>query len=338
MSHFMITGHTGFKGAWLTLLLKAQGHEVSGFSDTALTESLYFKARLGQDLNHDLRGDIRNLEELKKTFREVRPDFVIHMAAQSLVREGYRLPFQTYEANFLGTLNILEASAETPSIRSQLIVTSDKVYASRTHPHAYRESDPLGGNDPYSSSKAAADILSQEWLKSGRTKPGAIVRAGNVIGAGDASRDRLFPDIVRACRTGSEVRIRYPNATRPWQHVLDCVSAYVLLIEKMDTGSIAANDAWNIGPHDADTVQVSEVVSLVSGHLGNFSPDFVVETSELHEDGDLHLDTSKSSSLLRAPQNWNLSDAVRDSVSEVLSPGDWDARTHMLQQIGRATQ
>ena len=338
MAHFLITGHTGFKGAWLTLLLKARGHEVSGLSDEAPQESLYARARLVQDLDHDLRGDVRNLEALKKSFHKVSPDYVVHMAAQSLVREGHRLPLQTYETNFLGTLNVLQASAQTPSIRTQLIVTSDKVYASSPHPHGYQESDPLGGNDPYSSSKAAADILAQEWLLSGRTKPGAIVRAGNVIGAGDASRDRLLPDIVRACKTGSEVRIRYPSASRPWQHVLDCLNSYVLLIEKMDAGLVALNGAWNIGPQNTDAVRVSEVISVVSAHLGGSAPDFVVENSEIHEDEDLHLDTSKSSSFLKAPQEWNLSEAVRDSVSEALASDGWDARAHMLQQISRITQ
>jgi len=335
VAKFLITGHTGFKGSWLTLLLKAGGHEVSGYSDKALSDTLFARARISRDMEHDLRGDVRNLGELKTAFQTVRPDFVIHLAAQSLVREGYRLPVETYETNFLGTLNVLQASAQTPSIRSQLIVTSDKVYASRPHPGGYQESDPLGGNDPYSSSKAATDVLAQEWLKSGRTKPGAIVRAGNVVGAGDVSRDRLLPDIVRACKTGSEVRIRYPNASRPWQHVLDCLNAYVLLVERMDLGLVPENEVWNIGPRDANTVRVSEVIRLVTLHLRSTAPNFVFEDSELHEDGDLHLNTSKSSSLLGAPQHWSLNEAVLDSVAEVLAPGRWGARAHMLEQISR---
>lgn len=335
LAHFLVTGHTGFKGAWLSLLLKSRGYRVSGFSDSAQTGSLYLRARLNKDIDHDLRGDVRDLDQVKQAVRKVKPDFLIHMAAQSLVREGYREPFQTYETNLIGTLNILKASAEEASIKSQLIVTSDKVYSPSSKPHRFHESDSLGGSDPYSASKAAADLIAQEWLKSGRTKPGAIVRAGNVIGAGDVSRDRLLPDIVRACKSRTVVRIRYPRATRPWQHALDCVNTYIVLMEKMEKKLVPFNDVWNIGPDGANNVEVYDVLNLVSEHLGESAPEFVLENTDIHETESLLLDTSKSRSLIQAPQLWSLTEAVRDSVSEVLFSGIWDAREHMLGQVNR---
>jgi len=333
LAHFLITGHTGFKGAWLTLLLKARGHEVSGLALDPLPRSVYNLANLKTDLNYDLRGDVRSLKETEGAFRKVQPDFVLHLAAQALVREGFKEPYQTYETNVLGTLNVLEASARSNTVRAQLLVTSDKVYAPMSKPRPYVESDPLGGDDPYSASKAMADILAQEWLTSGRTKPGAVVRAGNVIGAGDRSPDRLFPDIIRARETGADVKIRYPGASRPWQHVLDCLGGYLGLIEKIDSGLVPQGEAWNFGPNHGEAVLVSDVVLLAKEYLGKLAPNFVVEESETKEATYLSLDSSKANSILDWANRITLEEAVRDSLSEAVAHKSWDARGHIVSRI-----
>jgi CDP-glucose 4,6-dehydratase len=258
VAHYLITGHTGFKGAWLIFLLKARGHEVSGLALDPLPGSLFERADLAQDLTHDFRVDIRDREKTHKAFQEVQPGYVIHMAAQALVREGYRNPLYTYETNVNGTLNVLHAIEQTESIRAQLIVTTDKVYLNQGLNRPYVETDSLGGADPYSASKAMADILAQEWLGRAGAKPGAIARAGNVIGAGDISRDRLIPDISRAALSGNKLQVRYPHAVRPWQHVLDCLNGYLALLDEADRGLEAG--AWNFGPDAAEGLSVLDVV------------------------------------------------------------------------------
>jgi len=252
MAHYLVTGHTGFKGSWLTLLLKAKGHKVSGIALDPPQESLFERAKISQDLAHDVRIDVRNREAVIQAFGEIKPDFVIHMAAQALVLEGYRNPRETYEINVNGTLNVLEASEISASVRAQIIVTTDKVYENRGLNRPYVESDPLGGNDPYSASKAMADILAQEHLARKGATPGAVVRAGNVVGAGDYSRGRLIPDFVRANQVGAKLTVRHPEATRPWQHVLDCLGGYLLLLDAVDSRGFRGQ--WNFGPPASQTL------------------------------------------------------------------------------------
>jgi CDP-glucose 4,6-dehydratase len=264
--HFLITGHTGFKGAWLTLLLKERGHIVSGFSDKAEPSSLYETARLSDFLEIDLRGDVRNLEHLENAHSELHPDFVIHLAAQSLVKKSYLEPIATFETNVLGTLNVLHSSQMSKDLKGQLIITTDKVYRNTGKTEGYIESDPLGGHDPYSASKAMADIATQSWISSFENVPTAIARAGNVIGGGDVCIDRLFPDLINSYISSKTPKLRYPNSIRPWQHVLDCLNGYLILVDRIIHNQ--ADGAWNFGPNESEPRSVADVANIVSGIWG----------------------------------------------------------------------
>ena len=293
VAHYLVTGHTGFKGAWLSLLLKSRGHVVSGLALDPPIGGLFDRAGIASDMEHDLRIDVRDREEVIRAFKRVKPDFVIHMAAQALVREGYRNPLGTYETNVNGTLNILQASDQTDSITSQLIVTTDKVYRDDGRDRSYVESDPLGGNDPYSASKAAADIMAQEFLQNQRTKPGFVVRGGNVVGAGDVSRDRLIPDLLRSVSGGEPLIIRYPNAVRPWQHVLDCLEGYLSVLAMADTRD-SGGLAWNIGPSNQSIFSVEQVVEFAKT-LREFSAlEVDVQPTHLAETDSLSIDSGRA--------------------------------------------
>jgi CDP-glucose 4,6-dehydratase len=221
--HYLLTGHTGFKGTWLSLLLSSAGHEVSGISLNPVEGSLFSRVRPRDLLNADVRLDIRDAAAVHEQIARIAPDVVIHLAAQPLVRESYRDPRGTFDTNVWGTINVLEATRRTESVQATLIVTTDKVYRNDGRSTGYVESDPLGGHDPYSASKAMADLATQSWRASYPGTPIAIARAGNVIGGGDVSPDRLMPDLIAAFATGTPARIRNPRAIRPWQHVLDCL-------------------------------------------------------------------------------------------------------------------
>jgi CDP-glucose 4,6-dehydratase len=296
MAHYLITGHTGFKGAWLIFLLKAQGHDVSGLGLDPLPGSIFDRTNLESDLVHDFRVDIRNKDETVEAIGLVQPDFVIHMAAQALVREGYRNPRYTYETNVLGTLNVLEAVDKTDSVRAQLIVTTDKVYLDQGLNRPYVETDPLGGKDPYSASKAMADILAQEYLSRDGAKPGAIARAGNVIGAGDVSNERLIPDIVRAIEAGEPLVLRYPQAIRPWQHVLDCLWGYLTLLGAVHLSNVRG--AWNFGPGKQAALSVRHVAEISAEELGAALRIQDHSGGQFVEDQYLVLDSNKAESAL----------------------------------------
>jgi CDP-glucose 4,6-dehydratase len=315
MAHYLITGHTGFKGAWLTLLLKARGHEVSGLALDPPEESLFVKAGLADELVHDFRVDIRNRDATREAIQTISPDFVIHMAAQALVREGYRRPVETYDTNVVGTMNVLLATDATDSVQAQLIVTTDKVYEDRGYGRPYVETDPLGGKDPYSVSKAMADLLAQEWLARPGSKPGAVARAGNVIGAGDYSVDRLIPDILRAAAGGTALKIRYPEAIRPWQHVLDCLAGYLVLLDTVVTSG--ARGAWNFGPAVGQLARVDEVLSIIAPVLG-VPVEYPARPSkvDMPEDLILALDASKS----RIGLQWEPLLELEDSLLSCLAP------------------
>jgi len=291
--HYLVTGHTGFKGSWLSLLLKSRGHTVSGLALDPPIGGLFDRAGISFDMEHDLRVDVRDREEVIRAFKRVKPDFVIHMAAQALVREGYRDPLGTYETNVNGTLNILQASDQTDSITSQLIVTTDKVYRDSGGGRSYVESDPLGGNDPYSASKAAADIMAQEFLQNQRTKPGFVVRGGNVVGAGDVSRDRLIPDLLRSVSGGEPLIIRYPNAVRPWQHVLDCLEGYLSVLARADSRD-PGGPAWNIGPSNQSIFSVQQVVEFAKKLRGFSALEVDVQPTHLAETDSLSIDSGRA--------------------------------------------
>lgn len=294
--HYLITGHTGFKGAWLTLLLKQRGHTVSGIALDPLPGALFEIAELTQDLEGDVRLDIRDASGLRNAFQRLAPDVVVHMAAQPLVRESYRNPRYTFETNVDGTLNVLEATAATSSVKAQLIVTTDKVYRNVGKRDGYVETDALGGVDPYSASKAMADLLTQSWVASFPAVHTAIARAGNVIGGGDVSPERLLPDLISAFATTRPAVIRYPDAVRPWQHVLDCLNGYSLIIDAMLRGH--GNGPWNIGPDRRDFVSVREVADEAARLWGHDASWTVDTGSHPHEAALLTLDSGRTRSEL----------------------------------------
>lgn len=309
--HVLITGHTGFKGAWLTAMLSHQGAKVSGISLDPVPGGIFSEASLHDLLEHDVRLDIRNLENLIETFQRISPDVLIHLAAQPLVLSSYEKPFETYTTNVVGTLNVLEAIRATSSVEASLIITTDKVY--RQEPGLKRtfvESDDLGAADPYSTSKAMADLLTQSWIASNPGAKIAIARAGNVIGGGDVAANRLLPDLVRAFISGNKAIVRNPDSVRPWQHVLDCLAGYISLAEGLVSGT-ADSGAFNFGPVPNSPLRVSEVAAIAATAWGEGASWEARENSQPKESQYLMLDSSKSKTLL----NWKEKLSARESIS-----------------------
>lgn len=330
--HFLITGHTGFKGAWLTLLLAERGHTVSGVSLEPEVNSLFRMARVGEFLKHDITRDVRDLSALKKDIEKVNPDFLIHMAAQSLVRKSYKLPLETFEINVNGTLNVLSASEEIPNLRGRLIITTDKVYKNFNKIEGYTESDPLGGSDPYSASKSMADIATQSWNISFPKVPTAIARAGNVFGGGDFSKDRLIPDIVKELGNNKAPKLRFPNSIRPWQHVLDCLNGYLLLVDNMLV--LNTRGEWNFGPKKDLNKSVGQVTSKILELWGTI-PNWI-ETDEVNplESNFLVLDSSKARLKLGWQDKLNFDNAIGWTVDWYKKVGDGaDPLTETVSQI-----
>jgi CDP-glucose 4,6-dehydratase len=327
--HYLITGHTGFKGSWLALMLEMQGHTVSGIALDPPAKSLFNQAELSPIFKHDLRLDIRDRAAMKQAVEKVDPEVIIHLAAQPLVRESYRIPVETFDINVLGTLNILEATRELKNLQAALIITTDKVYKNHNHLRGYVETDELGGDDPYSASKAAADIAAQSWIKSFAKVPMAIARAGNVIGGGDWAQDRIIPDLVNAYSSGNLPTLRYPDAIRPWQHVLDCLNGYLMLIDHQLTNGVGGE--WNFGPDLSEKHSVGDLVTAFaekwghSGQLWNFE-----STNQPHEAGYLLLDSSRAREHLGWADKLSFEDAIRWSV-------DWyqGVFTHSALEVTR---
>jgi CDP-glucose 4,6-dehydratase len=312
--HVLVTGHTGFKGAWLTLLLRSRGHEVSGIALDPEPDSLFEVASIAGDVSADHRVDIRDAERVRAVVRDVRPDAVMHLAAQPLVRESYRDPRTTIETNVIGTMNMLDAAREAGSVQATVIVTTDKVYRNVNQVAGYVEADPLGGHDPYSASKAMADLLTQSWMRSFEGPRTVIARAGNVIGGGDVSADRLLPDLVRAFASGSAAQIRYPGAVRPWQHVLDCLNGYCVLLDAVLTES-TDREAWNFGPGPDSFRTVAEVADLAVREWGSGAAwEDVSEGTHPHEAELLALDASAARTLLGWDDRLTFTDAVQWTI------------------------
>jgi CDP-glucose 4,6-dehydratase len=295
--HFLITGHTGFKGSWLSLMLTSAGHTVSGFALDPETGSLFERAGLSHFLESDIRGDVRDFETLKAAFSEIHPDAVFHLAAQPLVRESYLSPRETMETNVIGTMNVIDAARSVDSVSGMVMITTDKVYRNVDQVSGYLEDDALGGHDPYSASKAMADILTQSWISSFPGMPISIARAGNVIGGGDVCKDRLLPDLMAGFASGSVVPLRYPGAVRPWQHVLDCLRGYSLLMDRTLADSLPYVD-WNFGPGPESFKTVAEVADLAARHWGPGASWTDVSGDHPHEAGLLALDASRARSEL----------------------------------------
>ena len=300
-----LTGHTGFKGGWLALWLTSLGAEVRGYAQDPYTDpNMLFAARI-PELIEDVRGDIRDAARLESSMREFAPEVVFHLAAQPLVRLSYSNPVGTYETNVIGTARVLDAVRRTPSVRAVVSVTTDKCYENKEWIWGYRETDPLGGYDPYSSSKACAEIVSAAFRQSyfhpdKLAEHGvgiATARAGNVIGGGDWSLDRLIPDLVRGFLAGEPVRIRRPHAIRPWQHVLEPLHGYIRLAEHLLLGAPEAAryaTAYNFGPADDDAQPVEWIVQKMVKFWGDGASWILDLDSSVHEAGYLKLDASRA--------------------------------------------
>ncbi len=264
--HYLITGHTGFKGTWLSLLLAQRGHTISGISLNPEKGALFTRVNAAEHFENDIRCDIRESKNLETHFKDVNPDVVIHLAAQALVRASYKNPIDTFETNAIGTVNVLNASQQINNLQAQLIITTDKVYKNIGKTSGYVESAELGGQDPYSASKAMADIATQSWISSFENAPTAIARAGNVIGGGDICADRLIPDLISSYSSGLTPKLRAPNSVRPWQHVLDCLNGYLTLVDALIDND--ADGAWNFGPDENQYKTVADVADIAGGVWG----------------------------------------------------------------------
>lgn len=317
----LVTGHTGFKGSWLSIWLQEMGVRTFGYALSPPTQpALYEQAGVGNGMTSRI-GDIRDHELLTHYVLETQPEVIFHLAAQPLVRASYETPRETYETNVLGTVNVLEAARQCESVRSVVVVTTDKCYENREWHWGYREVDTLGGYDPYSSSKAAAEIVVSSYRASffGAENRGqthsvtlATARAGNVIGPGDWATDRLVPDLVRAAESGEPVVIRNPAAIRPWQHVLEPLAGYLILAERQfDVPKFG--EAWNFGPLDADCQSVMWIANEVQKHM----PSLHVRLDDQqgpHEASFLKLDISKAVARLGWKPNWDLQEALRRTI------------------------
>lgn len=314
-----LTGNTGFKGSWLSIWLDMLGAEVYGYALDPPTNPSLFELAGVKAITKTTIGDIRNRELLASTLRSANADIVFHMAAQALVRDSYADPLGTYETNAMGTANLLEAVRSSPSVKAVVIVTTDKCYENKEWDWGYREADVLGGYDPYSSSKACAEIITAAYRKSffssseGRPTATLIAtaRAGNVIGGGDWAKDRLIPDFIRSFEASKTVRIRNPMAIRPWQHVLEPLSGYLLLAQALFEGKNECAEAWNFGPDDSDARPVQWIVGRLCS-LWEGSKGFEIDKGpHPHEAGYLKLDCSKAKNRLGWRQSWDLDTALR---------------------------
>lgn len=310
----LVTGHTGFKGAWLGAMLSSMGHEVSGVALESRPNSLYRTAGFDRIFARSVIGDIRDYDTIERTLAEVMPDRIFHLAAQPLVRYSYLHAAETYQTNVNGTLNLLEASRKILDERTSLVVvTTDKVYRDQNKSQAYSESDPLGGVDPYSSSKAMADLLTQSWIACNPSFRGAVARAGNVIGGGDDSPERLLPDLIQAYSQNKVPSLRNPNAVRPWQHVLDCLYGYWTLSESLEEKSHRA--AWNFGPEPTSFAEVKVVAHMVGSLFGASGEWNMVPGKQPHETAFLTLNSDKAKNELGWQNTMRLEEAVSNTVS-----------------------
>lgn len=311
--HFLITGHTGFKGSWMTAFLKAKGHSVSGYSDGVLNGSLYQKANLGQLNSLEHFADIRDTACLAGFIKKVKPDCLIHFAAQSIVRESYRNPEETFGVNVEGTSSLLHAVKQINENLITLVVTTDKVYKDLGHNRAYIESDPLQGSEPYGQSKAIADLTTQYWIENNLIRQIAIVRAGNVIGGGDISPERLMPELISKYMSGGRPDLRFPTAIRPWQHVLDCLNGYFVVLENLLQGG--QSDVWNIGPDFDSHVTVKSIQELTASFLDINHNHVSFNASTMPETGYLALNSDKLRSRLGWSNKFGLEDSVFQSIN-----------------------
>ena len=320
----LITGHTGFKGSWLSIWLHELGAEVIGVGLEPLTKRDNFVlSGIGKKIMADIRADVRDGQKLKEIFQKYRPEIVFHLAAQPLVRLSYEIPIETYEINVMGTINVMEAIRATDSVRVAVMITTDKCYENREQIWGYRENEPMGGVDPYSSSKGAAEIAIASWRRSFFNPMDygvkhhvslASVRAGNVIGGGDWALDRIVPDCIKALEAGRPIEIRSPQAIRPWQHVLEPLGGYMLLAQKMWNEPTRYCEGWNFGPRAESIITVWEVAEKVIKFYGSGELKNVSDPNALHEAKLLMLDISKARFMLGWEPRMNVSQCIELTV------------------------
>lgn len=321
-----ITGHTGFKGSWMSLWLKSKGAIVCGYSQEPPTNpSLFQLLDLEKSLDNHIIGDVRNLDLLSQSIYEFQPEIVFHLAAQPLVRDSYKIPVETYSTNVMGTVNLLESVRLSKSVRSFVNITTDKVYENKEWCWSYRENEPFGGHDPYSNSKACSELVTQSYRSSyfpvdkySDHRVGiATARAGNVIGGGDFANERLIPDIIRAIFNQEKVQIRNPNSIRPWQHVLEPLSGYLILGQKLYEGELIS-EGWNFGPYEQDAKPVIEIVKQfqqICQRLNLWKVEYEIDSNQhVHEANYLKLDISKVKQRLNWTPTWNLNHALEKII------------------------
>lgn len=323
----LVTGHTGFKGSWLALWLHELGAKVVGLALDPFSEKDNFVLANIKDKIVDIRGDIRDKEKVNSLFSEHKPDIVFHLAAQPLVRLSYDNPVETYEINVIGTINLLEAIRNCENTKTGVFITTDKCYENREQLWGYRENEPMGGYDPYSSSKGACEIAINSWRQSffnpneydKHGKAIASVRAGNVIGGGDWAKDRIIPDCIRALEAGNSIEIRSPQAIRPWEHVLEPLSGYLLLGYKLSIDPVTYAEGWNFGPNLDSIINVWDIASLVVKEYGQGELVDVSDPSALHEAKLLALDVSKA----RFKMGWKPTLSIEETIEFTV---DWYKR------------
>ncbi|HVJ05853.1 MAG TPA: CDP-glucose 4,6-dehydratase [Candidatus Saccharimonadales bacterium] len=330
-----VTGHTGFKGSWLALWLLSMGAEVCGYALDPPTEPSLYKLLDLDGQFKSVRGDIRDLALLETAMRDFQPEVVFHLAAQPLVRLSYQNPVETYSTNVLGTVHILDAVRRTPSVRSVVMITSDKCYENNEWHWPYREQDAMGGHDPYSSSKGCAELVVSAYRHSFFPPEGdvavASARAGNVIGGGDWALDRLVPDIARAWGSGKPAIIRNPDAVRPWQHVLEPLSGYMVLAERLFLDGPAFAEGWNFGPADSEARSVGDLVSSLAKLWGHGASWSVIKPEEVqHEAHLLRLDSSKARAELGWSPRWNFDETLAHTI-------EWYKRFYSSEKMQNCT-
>ena len=312
----LVTGHTGFKGAWVCHWLTRMGARVVGLALPPNTDpNLFSEAAIGSRVE-SLTVDIRDLEATRSAIVGARPEIVFHLAAQPLVLRSYQAPVETFSTNVLGTTHVLESLRDLPDVKVAVMITTDKVYANREWVYPYREEDPLGGHDPYSASKAACEIVISSYRSSFLREQGVAIasaRAGNVIGGGDWSADRLIPDIARAWERGDSVRIRRPDSVRPWQHVLEPLCGYLVLAERLAAHSNLA-DAYNFGPEGQDLAAVRSIVECAKRTYPEARVEFDANPSTPHEAGLLSLEIAKAKAALGVAPRWSLGEAIKRTM------------------------
>lgn len=314
----LVTGHTGFKGSWLCLWLTSMGAKVVGYALTPPTEPNLFEVFKLKEHMTSVIGDVRDDAAVKQVFDQHQPEIVIHMAAQPLVRYSYHYPVETYATNVMGTVHVLEAARLTKSVKTIVNVTTDKCYENHEWLWGYRENEAMGGYDPYSNSKGCSELVTSAYRNSFFKEHGiglASARAGNVIGGGDWAEDRLVPDLMRSCLTGQDVLIRNPHAIRPWQHVLEPLSGYLMLAQALHAQPQALSEAWNFGPNDDDAKPVQWIVDHVLQAWGEGLTAKVDQNPQPHEASFLKLDCSKAKARLHWQPKWSLAEALQHIVA-----------------------